>query len=102
MKGILVLCLLASISCFNIINTGICLIGNEKVRTVAGDIFSSIKEKDFGKLLNVLLSNFSELKDIVSKCIKAGKDDDIVLKNGKRVICCDAKLTMHPDCPCYR
>ena len=108
MKAILVLCLLASISCFNIINAGICLIGNEKIRTVAGEVISSIKEKDFGKIFSLIILNFSEIKEIVSKCLKE-ENDDVLLKTKKirtlalipcPVGCCNPRLTTCTGCRC--
>lgn len=100
MKAILVLCLLASISCFNIINAGICLVGNEKVRTIASEAISSIKEKDFDKILRIIISNFSELKDIVSKCLK-DENDDIKLKAIRCPPYCCGHNTMCNFCKCY-
>ena len=107
MKAILVLCLLASISCFNIINAGICLVGNEKVRYIAKEVISSIKEKDLGKILSIIISNFSELKDIISNCLK-DENDDIMLETkylgSSNIRCpsyCCGKMTMCTGCKCY-
>ncbi len=106
MKAFLVFCLFASISCINIINTGICLVGNEKVRTIAKEVISSIKEKDLRKILSIIISNFSELKGILSKCLK-DENDDIVLETkylGSFIIPCQhyccGKHTMCTGCKC--
>ena len=107
MKAILILCLLASISCFNIINAGICLVGNEKVRTIAKEVITSIKENDFEKILSIISTNFAELKDIVFNCLK-DDNNDIILKRKQGELfvrrcpnyCC-GKMTMCTGCKCY-
>ena len=74
MKALLFLYLLASISCFNLLNAGLCIFGNEKIISLAGNIISSVKDKDFGNVINLLLSNFSELKNIVANCLESEKN----------------------------
>ena len=108
MKAFLVLCLLASISCINIIDAGKCLAGNEKVITIAKEVISSIKEKDLRKSFSIIISNFSELKDIVLKCLKdEDENDDIIIQSKYfgsfkipcQVYCC-GKMTMFTNCKC--
>ena len=76
MRVFLVLCLLASISSFDLLTTGICLFTHKKLRALAKDVIDTIKEKDFGKLLSLVLSNIGEVKSIVQECI----EDDISLQ----------------------
>ena len=77
MKALLFLYLLASISCFNLLNAGLCIFGNEKIISLAGNIISSVKDKDFGNVINLLLSNFSELKNIVANCLESEKEPNL-------------------------
>ena len=76
MRVFLVLCLLVSISSFDLLTTGICLFTHKKLRTLVKDAIDTIKEEDFGKLLNLVLSNIGEVKSIVQECI----EDDISLQ----------------------
>ena len=63
MKAILILCLLATLNC-NFIDTAFCLIGNEKIQDTFTDVFSSIKVKDWIKMLNIIESNLSDIIDM--------------------------------------
>ena len=81
MKAILVLCLLASISCVNYIETLGCVITNPKVISLAGEVIKTIKSKEFEKLIPLAIQSFSELKDIVTKCLNPR--DEVVLKESK-------------------
>ena len=109
MKVLLVVCLLASISCINIINVGICLIGNGKFISIVGDAISSIKEKNYEKLLKIILSNCNELKDMVFNCLKDRNDNklDKSITTQLQVIgrcppaCCMSDGTICFNCKCY-
>ena len=79
MRVFLVLCLLVSISSFDLLTTGICLFTHKKLRTIVKDIIDTIKEEDFGKLFGLVLSNLGEVKSIVQECI----EDDISLQKCK-------------------
>ena len=109
MKVLLVVCLLASISCINIINVGICLIGNGKFISIVGDAISSIKEKNYEKLLKIILSNCNELKDMVFNCLKDRNDNklDKSITTQPQVMircpheCCIPHVTTCLNCKCY-
>ena len=76
MRVFLVLCLLISISSFDLLTTGICLFTHQKLREIVKDAIDTIKEEDFGKLFSLVISNIGEVKSIVQECI----EDDISLK----------------------
>ena len=76
MRVFLVLCLLISISSFDLLTTGICLFTHKKLREIVKDAIDTIKEEDFGKLFSLVLSNIGEVKSIIQECI----EDDISLK----------------------
>ena len=75
MKALLILCLIVSLNC-NILDIGMWLFSNEKLRNVVGDVIKSIKEKNFVNILSLFLTNFNEVKSIVVNCF----NDEPVLK----------------------
>ena len=76
MRVFLVLCLLVSISSFDLLSTGICLFTHKKLRSIVKEAIDTIKEEDFGKLFSLVLSNIGEVKSIVQECL----EDDISLQ----------------------
>ena len=100
MKAFLVLCLLVSISSFDFFKTGFCLLGNEKLRTIAKDVISSLKSQDFTNAISLVISNLEEIKNIVVDCLELDKknddDDDIVLQCKTYEECLQDCATYHP------
>ena len=89
MKAILILCLLATLNC-NFIDTAFCLIENEKIQDIFTDVFSSIKVKDWIKMVNIIESNLSDIIDIGKECLIPEIIDDkgeIVLQKIKHKPC---------------
>ena len=76
MRVFLVLCLLVSITSFDLLTTGICLFTHKKLRAIVKEAIDTIKEEDFGKLFSIVLSNIEEVKSIFQEC----KEDDISLQ----------------------
>ena len=76
MKAILLICLIASLNC-NLVDTALCLFKNDKVKTIASDILSALNEKDFNKIIEIALSNFSDIKTIVQNCLN---EDEPILQ----------------------
>ena len=65
MKAILLLCLIVALNC-NLMDTGFCLIRNDKIKSLVSQVIDTIKNKNFSKLIQIALSNFKEVKSIVS------------------------------------
>ena len=76
MRVFLVLCLLVSITSFDLLTTGICLFTHKKLRAIVKEAIDTIKEEDFGKLFSIVLSNIEEVKSIFQECI----EDDISIQ----------------------
>ena len=76
MRVFLVLCLLVSITSFDLLTTGICLFTHKKLRAIVKESIDTIKEEDFVKLFSIVLSNIEEVKSIFQECI----EDDISLQ----------------------
>ena len=68
MKKILILCLIISLNC-NLIDTGLCLFRNEKLRHIASDVIDTIKEKNWMKAISIVMMNFEEIKSIFGECL---------------------------------
>ena len=75
MKAILVLCLLASITCGNVLT---CLMQDQKLIKIAGEIITAITQKEYEKIITILSENFFVIVQEVMKCLK-DEDDDVVL-----------------------
>lgn len=75
MKAILVLCLLASISCGNVLT---CLMQDPTIIKIAGEIISAVTQKEYQKIITILSENFFVIVQEVMKCLK-NEDDDVVL-----------------------
>ena len=69
MKIILALLLIVSLNC-HIIDTTICLLNNDKLRSVVVEVLTAIKEKNLVKIVSTALQNFKEVKSIVVKCVE--------------------------------
>ena len=71
MRVVLVLCLLAFMSCQNIMDIAKCLYENPKVKELIGDAMVAIVTKDFSKLLPKIIESLPELIQTVIKCVTA-------------------------------
>ena len=70
MKAILVICLLAFISCQkDIIDIAKCLYESPKVKELIADVMVAIATKDFSKLWEKIKDSLPELIQIVIKCV---------------------------------
>ena len=67
MKAILLICLIASLNC-NLVDTALCLFKNDKVKSIASGILAAVKENNFNKIIEIALSNLSDVKSIVQNC----------------------------------
>lgn len=77
MKAILVLCLLACISCTSIFDVALCLLKHPKFKEEALNIYKAVQTKDFLTILNSAVNAFYTLKDVaMNECV----EDEIVLK----------------------
>ena len=76
MKAILVLCLLASISCGNVLT---CLMQDPKITKTAGKIITAITQKEYQKIITILSENFFDIVQDVMKCFTDKDDDDDVV-----------------------
>ena len=68
MKFLLVLCLIALISC-NFADTINCLIGQPKLIEFALKMFSYITTKDYDRILPAVLSSISDIIAAIKACI---------------------------------
>ena len=76
MKAILLLCLLVSISSFDILKVTKCVWKDEQVQL----FFSYLKNHEYSKIKNL---NFKDLVNMLFQCFNSEnseKDDDVVLK----------------------
>ena len=72
MRVVLVLCLLAFMSCQkDIMDIAKCLYENPKVKELIGDVMVAIVTKDFSKLLPKIIESLPELIQTVIKCVTA-------------------------------
>ena len=69
MKFILVLCLVALISC-TVLDALKCFINEPKVQEVGLNVLSLCYKKEFGKIVGVLLENVWGLIDAFKTCVK--------------------------------
>ena len=69
MKFFLVLCLLAAISCAEVIDIIKCLAANPSIQEFVMEIINIIQSKDYIKLVNLFMKYFSPIYDAVMKCI---------------------------------
>ena len=76
MKAILVLCLLASITCGNVLT---CLMQDQKLIKIAGEIITAITQKEYEKIITILSENFFVIVQEVMKCLTDEDDDDDVV-----------------------
>ena len=74
MKVVLVLCLLAFMSCQkDIMDIAKCLYESPKVKELIGDVMVAIVTKDFSKLLPKIMDSLPELIQAVIKCVTEGE-----------------------------
>ena len=70
MRVVLVLCLLAFMSCQkDIMDIAKCLYENPKVKELIGDVMVAIVTKDFSKLLPKIMDSLPELIQAVITCV---------------------------------
>ena len=70
MRVVLVLCLLAFMSCQkDIMDIAKCLYDNPKVQELIGDVMVAIMTKDFSKLWEKVKESFPELIQAVIECV---------------------------------
>ena len=82
MKVILVLCLLAFISCQKDITDIVkCLYESPKVKELIADALIAIATQDFSKLWSKIKEALPELIQIVIKCVIADEKSEVNLKN---------------------
>ena len=78
MKAVLVLCLLAFMSCQkDIMDIAKCLYGSPKVKEIIADVMVAIATKDFSKLWPKIQEALPELIPVVIKCVV---EDDVNLE----------------------
>ena len=102
MKSILILCLLFTINC-NLIDISICLVKSDKLRAIIVDVLTSIKEKNWNKILSSALLNLNEVKSVIQNCIEYkpipyapdSKDDNCEEK-------CKDEVEYHEREECYK
>ena len=94
MKAVLVLCLLAFMSCQkDIMDIAKCLYGSPKVKEIIADVMVAIATKDFSKLWPKIQEALPELIPVVIKCViedevnleKVNQPFITNLRNGKPV-----------------
>ena len=82
MKVVLVLCLLAFISCQKDITDIVkCLYESPKVKELIADALIAIATQDFSKLWSKIKEALPELIQIVIKCVIADEKSEVNLKN---------------------
>ena len=82
MKVVLVLCLLAFISCQKDITDIVkCLYESPKVKELITDALIAIATQDFSKILSKIKEALPELIQIVIKCVIADEKSEVNLKN---------------------
>ena len=82
MRVVLVLCLLAFISCQKDITDIVkCLYESPKVKELITDALIAIATQDFSKLLSKIKEALPELIQIVIKCVIADEKSEVNLKN---------------------
>ena len=82
MKVVLVLCLLAFISCQKDVTDIVkCLYESPKVKELIADALIAIASQDFSKLWSKIKEALPELIQIVIKCVIADEKSEVNLKN---------------------
>ena len=104
MKIILILCLLFTINCnYNYIDISICLVKSDKLRSIIVDVLTSIKEKNWNKIIFSAFIKLSEVKSIVQNCIEP--EPIPVEPDSKDDICaekCKDEVEYHEREECYK
>ena len=80
-------------------DTTLCLIRNDKIKSLVTEVMDTLKSKNFSKLIQIALSNFKEVKSIVLNCVN---DDEPILKTSnydwRDVIACRRACEGDVDC----
>ena len=81
MKSLLLLCLLAAISCnlSKVSEVASCLVKNEIAANAIVDIFEAIKLKKYTLIPKLLTNDYAELQKVTSECLN--ELDDVSLQN---------------------
>ena len=105
MKAVLVLCLLAFISCEkDIIDIGKCIYKAPKVKELLADVIVAFATKDFSKLWPKIKESLPELIKIVIGCITEEKkvaEEGPVLQGFKEGFCEGSCKYHYPDTNSY-
>ena len=104
MKIILIFCLILAINS-NFIDTSICLIKSEKLRDFIVEILSSIKEKNWMKIISTVMPNLEEIKTIVLDCFEPNTEPIPEIPDSKEDICfekCKDEVDYHDREECYK
>ena len=84
MKIVLLLCLISLFACkINIIETGICLISNPKIKEFGLKLLSYLNTQQFSDVLPTIIKSFPELYDAFTECLSNSKEEDIVLQDSE-------------------
>ena len=77
-------------------DTTLCLIRNDKIKSLVTEVMDTLKSKNFSKLIQIALSNFKEVKSIVLNCV----NDEPVLKmqDWRDVAACRIACGKDKDC----
>ena len=102
MKAILLLCLIASLNC-NLVDTALCLFQNDKLKSIVSEVIDTLKTQNFNKLIEIVLSNFSDAKSMVLNCLnkETGDETEPILLDGtyKEITAC--RLACGKDRECF-
>ena len=87
MRVVLVLCLLAFMSCQkDVIDIVKCLYESPKMKELIGDVMVAIVTKDFSKLLEKIKDSLPDLIQVAIKCVTA-ETDEVNLQNPFGTFC---------------
>ena len=100
MKAILLLCLIASLNC-NLVDTALCLLQNDKLKSIVSEVIDTLKTQNFNKLIEIVLSNFSDAKSMVLNCLnkETGDETDPILSTPAEIAAC--RLSCGKDKECF-
>ena len=89
MRVVLVLCLLAFMSCQkDIIDIAKCLYENPKIKELISDVMIAIATKDFSKLWPKIMESLPELIQAVVKCVMTENEVNLQMKDPIRCPLC--------------
>ena len=98
MRVVLVLCLLAFMSCQkDIMDIAKCLYESPKVKELIGDVMVAIVTKDFSKLLEKIKDSLPELIQVVLKCVTGENEANLEMIPPCRFRCIPYCNGINPD-----